>query len=43
MPVASQPVRKDHNRGGRSRWMSDFLSNDAQRLWKAVRDSNRSA
>jgi len=42
-PVTSQPVRKDHNRGGRSRWMSDFLSNDAQRLWKAVRDSNRSA
>ena len=24
MPVSSQPVRKDHNRGGRSRWMSDF-------------------
>ena len=42
-PVTSQPVRKDHNRGGRSRWMSDFLSNDAQPLWKAVRDSNRSA
>jgi transposase InsO family protein len=41
--VASQPARKDHNRGGRSRWMSDFLSNDAQRLWKAVRDSNRGA
>lgn len=42
-PVATQPVRKDHNRGGRSRWMSDFLSNDTQRLWKAIRDSNRGA
>jgi hypothetical protein len=42
-PVVTQPVRKDHNRGGRSRWMSDFLSNDTQRLWKAVRDSNRNA
>jgi biotin operon repressor len=42
-PAKSQPVRKDHNRGGRSRWMSDFLSHDTQPLWKAVRDSNRSA
>ena len=43
VPVAIQPVRKDHNRGGRSRWRSDFLSKDAQPLWKAVRDSNRGA
>jgi len=39
--AASRAVRKDHNRGGRSRWMRDFPVMAPQPLWQAIRDSNR--
>ncbi len=38
---SSQPVRKDHNRGGRSRWMQDYPVSSVQPLWRAIADSNR--
>lgn len=38
---ASRPVRKDHNRGGRSRWMRDFPVTAPKPVWQAIRDSNR--
>jgi len=38
---ASKPVRKDHNRGGRSSWMRDFPVMAPKPLWQAIRDSNR--
>ena len=40
---SARPVRKDHNRGGRSRWMRDYPVLDPQPLWKVLRDSNRNA
>lgn len=40
-PVRTTPGRKDHNAGGRSRWMSDFWNHkQAPPLWRAIRDSN---
>ena len=38
--VASKPVRKDHNAGGKSRWMQGFFDRPRPALWQAVRDSN---
>ena len=34
----ASPVRKDHNRGGRSRWMSDYPLNLRHSAWQAIRD-----
>ena len=40
---SAAPVRKDHNRGGRSQWMRNFELTDASTLlWQAARDANRS-
>jgi hypothetical protein len=37
----AKAVRKDHNAGGKSRWMSDFWNQQqAPTLWRAVRDAN---
>lgn len=35
------PVTKDHNRGGRSRWMKDFPVSLSQPIWQKIRDANR--
>jgi Homeodomain-like domain len=40
---SSQPVRKDHNRGGRSRWMKDFHLQDSPAVWQSVRAANSSS
>jgi len=40
---AVESARKDHNRGGRSRWMRDYPAISPQPLWKILRDSNRNA
>jgi DNA-binding Lrp family transcriptional regulator len=40
---ASKPVRKDYNRGGRSRWMRDYPVSSPKPLWKAISDSNRNS
>ena len=32
-----QPARKDHNRGGKSRWMEGFFERPGSELWQAVR------
>jgi DNA-binding Lrp family transcriptional regulator len=37
----TQPPRKDHNRGGRSKWMSDHPLQLNRPVWQAMRDSNR--
>lgn len=37
----NQAIRKDHNRGGRSRWMQDYPAIAPAPLWRAIRDSNR--
>lgn len=37
---ASQPVRKDHNRGGRSSWMRHFQLTQSPAVWKAIQQSN---
>ena len=34
----SQPVRKDHNAGGRSHWMQGFFDRPSPPLWKCVAD-----
>jgi transposase len=39
-PSAARPVRKDHNRGGRSRWMRDYPVHAPKTVWQAIRDSN---
>ena len=31
-----QPARKDHNRGGKSRWMEGFFDRPGPELWQAV-------
>ena len=36
----SQPVRKDHNGGGKSRWMEGFWERPGPELWRAIRDAN---
>jgi len=43
-PVSvDQAVRKDHNRGGRSRWMRDYPVNSSPPLWKALRTANETS
>lgn len=39
----SKPVRKNHNRGGRSQWMKNFHLTDSPAAWQSVAaaDSNR--
>jgi hypothetical protein len=34
---AGKPVRKDHNRGGKSDWMDGFFERPGPELWQAVR------
>jgi len=36
----SRAVRKDHNAGGKSRWMQGFFDRPGAPLWQAVRESN---
>jgi transposase len=44
LPLLQKPVRKDHNAGGKSRWMSDFWNQQqTPPLWCAIRDSNARA
>jgi hypothetical protein len=38
-----KPVRKDHNRGGRSRWMRDFHLYDSAAVWQSLRAANSSS
>jgi DNA-binding Lrp family transcriptional regulator len=39
--VRKTSVRKDHNAGGKSRWMRDFWNQQqAPPLWRAIRESN---
>lgn len=35
-PKASQPVRKDHNAGGKSHWMDGFFDRPSPPLWKCM-------
>jgi len=35
-PPAAQPVRKDHNAGGKSSWMQGFFDRPSPPLWKAL-------
>ena len=35
-PSAAQPVRKDHNAGGKSSWMQGFFDRPCPPLWKAL-------
>ena len=35
-PKPSQPVRKDHNAGGRSHWMQGFFDRPSSPLWKCL-------
>jgi len=37
-PKTSQPVRKDHNAGGRSNWMRGFFDRPSPPLWKSIGD-----
>ena len=37
-PPAGKLVRKDHNAGGRSRWMAGFFSRPSPPLWKLIED-----
>jgi transposase len=37
---AGKPVRKDHNRGGKSDWMEGFFERPGPELWQAVRTAN---
>lgn len=40
--TSDKPVRKDHNRGGRSRWMRDYPAVASSKpVWRALNDSNR--
>jgi hypothetical protein len=38
-----QQVRKDHNRGGRSRWMRDYPVIAPKPIWQAIGESNRNS
>lgn len=40
-PATSTPVRKDHNRGGRSQWTANFFHQPGPELWQAIEISNR--
>ena len=42
-PKSSTPVRKDHNRGGRSQWMSHFQLNHSPAVWQSLRAANASS
>jgi hypothetical protein len=37
---AVKPVRKDHNRGGKSDWMNGFFEHPGPDLWRVVRTAN---
>ena len=37
---AGKPVRKDHNRGGKSDWMEGFFDQPGPALWQAVQIAN---
>jgi hypothetical protein len=37
---AGKPVRKDHNRGGKSDWMDGFFERPGPPLWQAVEMAN---
>jgi hypothetical protein len=37
-PKQNHPVRKDHNAGGRSRWMQGFFDRPSPPLWKCIGD-----
>ncbi len=37
-PKSAQPVRKDHNAGGRSSWMQGFFDRPSPPLWKLLGD-----
>ncbi|MBV8864342.1 MAG: ISNCY family transposase [Acidobacteriaceae bacterium] len=39
---AFKPIRKDHNRGGRSRWMREFHLQDSPAVWQNLRAANPS-
>ena len=44
LPASAQmPVRKDHNRGGRSRWMRDYPVIVPKPIWQSIRESNRNS
>jgi len=38
-----KPPRRDHNAGGRSRWMEGFWERPAPPIWLAIEESNRRA
>jgi biotin operon repressor len=38
VPAVRQPVRKDHNAGGKSSWMQGFFDRPSPPLWKALGD-----
>jgi hypothetical protein len=43
-PKVNKPVRKDHNAGGRSKWMSDYWNQyETPPLWRAIQVSNARA
>lgn len=37
LPAVSQPVRKDHNRGGRSKWMQSLDLQNQKPIWRLTR------
>ncbi len=37
-PAPAKPVRKDHNAGGRSKWMEGFFDRPSPPLWKGLKD-----
>lgn len=42
LSAIGKPVRKDHNRGGRSRWMRDYPAiAGSNPIWRALNDSNK--
>jgi hypothetical protein len=40
---AHMPAPKDHNRGGRSRWMRDYPVIAPKPIWQVIRESNRNS
>jgi hypothetical protein len=42
-PKRRNAVRKDHNAGGKSRWMDGFWNRPAPPMWQAIRESNARA
>jgi len=37
-PAVGQPVRRDHNAGGKSSWMQGFFDRPSPPLWKVIGD-----